>query len=138
MDVIYTMLVDDNARYRASLAALLTQWPAICVVAEADSGSRALELVAQHRPDLLLVDIVMPGMSGIELTRQLKALDRPPRVLVLTMHALPIYRRVALAAGADDLLMKDQVTKALVPAIRRLFPAQPDKLDGDPPADSPR
>jgi len=122
MNVIRLVLVDDNLRYRASLAAFLAQWPQISIVAEADNGARALELAEQLRPDLLLVDVVMPGMSGIALTRRLKLLREPPRVLVLTMHALPSYRTAALEAGADDFLVKDQVTAALAPAIRRLFP----------------
>lgn len=126
MDTIYTILVDDNSRYRASLAALLAHWPAVQVIAEAESGKRALDLVAQLRPDLLLIDVVMPGMSGIELTRQVKALQHPPRVLVLTMHIQTEYRDAALAAGADGFLAKDQVTTALAPAIHNLFTPYPD------------
>lgn len=122
MDSIQIVLVDDNIHYRRSLLALLSQWSHLNVIAEADNGDLALDLAAQLRPDLLIVDVVMPGMSGIDLTQRLKALSPPPAVLVLTMHSLSSYRTSALAAGADDFLAKDQVTTALGPAIRRLFP----------------
>ena len=124
MTAIRIVLVDDNIWYRASLAALLAQWPYVCVVAETDNGAQALEMAAQLRPDLLLVDVVMPEMSGIELTCRLKALCHPPRVLVLTMHALPGYRAAALEAGADDFLAKDQVIVTLAPTIYQLFPGR--------------
>lgn len=129
MNAIQTVVVDDNVRYRASLAAYLAQWPEIRVVAEANDGVQALDLVAQLQPDLLLVDVVMPGMSGIELTRKVKAMASSIRVLVLTFNALAAYRTAALEAGADDFLGKDQVTTALVPAIQRLFPTSPNNAD---------
>lgn len=123
MNAIRIVLVDNNDRYRTSLASLLAHDTRVTVIAEAESGPQAMALVEQLQPDLVLVDVVMSGMSGIELTRQLKALSLSPQIIVLTMHIAPAYRAAALAAGADDFLAKDEVTVALAPAIQRLFSA---------------
>lgn len=127
----HVLLVDDSVPFRTSLAALLAQHPEVLVVGEAGSAEAALPLIMQLQPDLLLVDAVLPNLSGFDLTRHVKAVSNPPRVIVLTLSPLHGYRLAALAAGADDFLGKDDVVTDLLPAIRRLCPTS--HLQPEPP-----
>lgn len=122
---IRLVIVDDNASYRAALGALLAQIGGVTLVGQSETAEHALELVAQLQPELVLVDVVLPGINGFALTTRLKELAAPPRVIVLTMHNLESYRAAALAAGADDFLAKDRVVEQLHQTIQRLFPVSP-------------
>lgn len=122
MRPIRIVIVDDNPYYRAALMVLLSQEGVLQVVGQAASGDLASGLIGQLQPDLALVDIVLPGMNGFELTHHLKQTAPALRVIALTMHALPSYKLAAITAGADDFIIKDQVPEQLLPAIRRLFP----------------
>lgn len=73
----------------------------------------ALDLIAKTRPDVVLADLAMPGMNGLELTRRIKAQRDPPRVVVLTLHDEPEYRTAAARAGADGFVAKDHWTNDL-------------------------
>src|ERR1051326_9048381 len=86
MSPVRILLADDHSLVRASLRSLLTDNPGIEVVAEASDGRQALELVGQHRPDLVLMDISMPGLNGLEATRQIVKAHPNVRVIVLSMH----------------------------------------------------
>jgi DNA-binding NarL/FixJ family response regulator len=75
------------------------------------------------QPDLVLMDMVMPGMNGIEATRRIKALKQPPRVVILSLHDNSEYRTAASAMGSDGYISKAEFTERLVPFLRTLFPA---------------
>lgn len=126
MAPIRVVIVDDSLPFRTSLTTLLAQHAEVQVVGDAASAEEALPLIAQLQPDLLLIDAVLPSLSGFDLTRRLKAASALPRVIILTLSSLNGYRSAAFAAGADDFLVKDAVVADLLPAIRRLYaPASP-------------
>ncbi len=103
-----------------ALAALIDIEPDLEVVAQARSGREALELSATTRPDVIVTDIEMPGLSGLELAGQLKRLGSPARIIILTTFARPGYLRRALDAGASGYLLKDAPSNKLADAIRRV------------------
>ena len=118
---IRLMLVDDHEIVREGLRTLLEQEDGLEVVGEAEDGESALRLVAERRPDVVLMDVMMPGMGGIEATRRLCALPTPPalpRILMLTSLADESAIREAVAAGALGYLMKDVSRADLVRAVR--------------------
>jgi len=114
------ILVDDYPPFLAALAALLRSQSAIEVVGQAHSGTDGLKLVAELDPDLVLVDYSMPDMDGITVTRLLKAGARPPKVVIVTSHAEPEYKELALHAGADGFVVKSEVHQDLLPLLRSL------------------
>jgi DNA-binding NarL/FixJ family response regulator len=116
--VIRVLVVDDQALVRGGFAALLRSDPDFEVVGEAGDGVEALELAAEHRPDVVLMDIRMPNMDGIEATRRLMASDHAPAVLVLTTFDLDEYVYEALRAGASGFLLKDTPPVELLHAVR--------------------
>jgi DNA-binding NarL/FixJ family response regulator len=82
-----------------------------------------LEQTTALRPDLVLMDLAMPGMGGLEATRRLKAEPDAPRVIMLSLHEHPMYRTAALDAGANGFVPKSKLGTALLPMIHSLFPA---------------
>jgi DNA-binding NarL/FixJ family response regulator len=115
---IRVVVADDQEVVRAGFAALLDTQPDIAVVGTAADGAEAVLLSREHRPDLVLMDVRMPGMDGIEATRQLLADGDGPRVLVLTTFDLDEYVYDALAAGAGGFLLKDVTAERLFDAVR--------------------
>ncbi|MFB7594961.1 response regulator [Streptomyces sp. NPDC056160] len=112
------MVVDDQSVVRAGFAAMVDAEPDLAVVAEAGDGASAVELAAAHAPDLVLMDIRMPGMDGLTATRFITALETRPKVLVLTTFDLDEYVYEALRAGASGFLLKDAQPEELMSAIR--------------------
>jgi len=111
------LVADDHALIRSGITALL-EAADIEVVGEAATGREAVAQAATLAPDLVLMDIRMPGMDGIEATSRVTALDDPPRVLVLTTFDLDEYVYRALEAGASGFLLKDAPPERLVDAVR--------------------
>ncbi len=101
------VLVDDHPMFRAGLRAVLREFDDIAVVAEADDGSSAVAAVAEHRPDVVLMDLRMPGVSGLAATAQIRADHPDTRVLVLTMDEDADSVFAALRAGAHGYLLKE-------------------------------
>lgn len=116
---IRLLIIDDQAMVRAGFSALLNAQPGIEVVADADDGVHATELVRQHSPDVVLMDIRMPQVDGLEATRRIAALtDHDPRIIILTTFDLDEYVFDALRAGASGFLLKDAPAEDLVQAVR--------------------
>jgi DNA-binding NarL/FixJ family response regulator len=117
---IRVLLADDQALVRGGFRAILDAEPDIEVVAEAGDGAEVLELAARHGIDVVLMDIRMPRLDGIEATRRLLAERRSPptRVLVLTTFDLDDYVYEALRAGASGFLLKEVLPEQLAPAVR--------------------
>jgi two-component system response regulator DesR len=117
---IRVLLAEDQRMVLGALAALLELEDDIIVVGRAESGDEALRLVAEQRPDVVLTDIEMPGMSGLELAERLRAQPSPPWVIILTTFARSGYLRRALEAGAAGYLLKDAPAANLADAVRRV------------------
>ena len=115
---IRVLVADDQAMVRAGFRMLLSREPGIEVVGEASDGAEAVRLAGQCRPTVVLMDIRMPRLDGLEATRQILAGDEPPRVLVLTTFDLDEYVFEALNAGASGFVLKDDPPESLVAAIR--------------------
>lgn len=114
------MLVDDHALFRQGLAGLLAEDDAFHVVAQAASGREALHLAKQHRPDVVLLDVHMPGEDGVTTARRLKAASAA-HVLMLTISDKDEDLLGALEAGADGYLLKNTEPEALARAIRQVM-----------------
>lgn len=130
MSKIRVMLVDDHAVLRAGLRMLINSQPDLEIVGEAASTKEALPLIRQLRPDVVSLDLSMPGGGGMGLLEQLKEANLPTRVLILTMHDDPAYFRSAVAAGAAGYVVKTAADSELLTAIRavhggRLFISMP-------------
>jgi DNA-binding NarL/FixJ family response regulator len=117
MSNIRLLLVDDHWLVRASLKSLLEDFTGVEVVAEASNGREALEQITQHRPDMILMDISMPELNGVEATRRI--VDQYPtvRVVVLSMHAGEEHVLRALQAGASGYVLKGSAPRELELAI---------------------
>jgi len=115
------MIVDDHPIVRHGIAQLLNRQPDLEVVADADDAEQALQILRERRVDLLIVDISMPGLSGLDLIRRVRAGADAPPMLVLSMHDESVYAERALHAGARGFVMKQEATDRLVEAVRRLL-----------------
>jgi two-component system response regulator NreC len=118
MSKIKLVLADDHAVVRSGLRMLLQAQPDMEIVGEAESGAQAVALVRQLKPDVILMDIQMPGMNGIEATRQIKEAFGDTAVLALTMHEDDQYFFEMLQAGASGYLPKRAAPDELVRALR--------------------
>jgi len=116
--MIRVVLVDDQALVRTGFRMILDETGDIEVVGEAGDGASALDVVSRTKPDVVLVDVRMPGMDGIEATRRIRALGAPPRVIILTTFDLDEYVFAGLHAGASGFLLKDTLAADLVSAVR--------------------
>ena len=123
---IRVLIAEDQALLRTTLAALLEAEPGMRVVGLAEDGARAVALAAELRPDVILMDIQMPGLSGIEATTRICADPAlaATRVLILTMFEIDDYVLGALRAGACGFLLKDADPQSLVDAVRTVHEGQ--------------
>ena len=118
MNPIRVLLADDHKLIRAGLRLVVDQQPDLSVVGEADDGRQAVELARSLQPDVVVMDIGMPNLNGIEAARQIGEMDPGAAVVMLSMHSDEGYVLRALSAGARAYLLKDSATTDLVQAIR--------------------
>ncbi len=118
MQVIRTLIVDDNAGFRRRLKEFLADEPDIEVVGQAADGQAAILKARELQPEVVVMDVTMPGMNGIDATRQLK--DEMPelKVIILSLLNVQEYREAARAGGASGYVVKTSLIEELLPAIR--------------------
>jgi len=119
IDLITVMIVDDHEMVRRGASSYLEAQPDISVVAQAASGDEAIKLAQEFIPDVVLMDLVMAGMDGVEATRKVKSLSPRSQIIILTSFHQDEYIFPALQAGAISYLLKDVKATELVEAIRR-------------------
>jgi DNA-binding NarL/FixJ family response regulator len=117
MDEISVLLVDDHAILRDGIRSLLEKDPQLKVVGEAGDGRTALELTRQLKPDIVLMDVAMPLLNGLEATSQILQAFPESKVIILSMYDYESYIRQALAAGAAGYILKDATSQELLDAI---------------------
>jgi NarL family two-component system response regulator LiaR len=122
---ITILLVDDHAIVRQGVRAFLDAHAEFIIVGEADSGSAALKIVEEHIPDVVLMDLVMPGMDGVEATRQVKTISPRTQVVVLTSYHEDEHIFPALQAGALSYTLKDVDLDELADVVRKAALKEP-------------
>lgn len=118
------LLVDDHTVVRAGLRALFDRQPDMTVIAEADTVAAARDAITRERPEVIVLDLTLPGGGSLDLIHSLHTQESPPRVLVLTMHDDPAYARAALAAGACGYVVKTIREQDLIAAVRAVCRGQ--------------
>jgi two-component system invasion response regulator UvrY len=119
--MIDVLLVDDHELVRTGISRILDDTPGIRVVAEAPTGEDAIKLVRRRRPDVVLMDVNMPGMGGLEATRKLLQMDPSTKVIILTVHVDEPYPTRLLEAGALGYLTKGCAVTEMVRAIKTVY-----------------
>ncbi len=122
--MITIVLADDHPIVRQGIRTLLTAEPGYQVVGESADGLAAVRLVEQLQPAVLVVDLMMPGINGLEVTRRVCALPSPPQVIMLSMHADEVYVLDALRNGAAAYVLKENDTAQLISAVRAVVSGQ--------------
>jgi DNA-binding NarL/FixJ family response regulator len=121
MSGMRTLLVDDHALVRAGLRTLLEGIEGVTVIAEAGNGEEAVQLAAEHRPELVVMDIAMPQLGGLDAAARIRQIVPDCRVLMLSMHVSDEYVRRALRAGASGYLLKDAAAVELELAVKAVM-----------------
>jgi len=124
MRTIRILLVDDNFNFLEAAARFLASDTHIEIVGLVSSGQDALQQIEQLQPDLILMDIALPEVNGLEATRNIKAQPNPPRVIILTLYDNPEYRSASKAAKADGFIAKSELGAQLLPLIHSMFGVQ--------------
>jgi DNA-binding NarL/FixJ family response regulator len=130
MKPISVLLVDDNPSFLRIATRFLEQHDDVVVVGAAGGGEEALALAQDLEPDIVLVDLAMPGLSGLETIPHLRAMLPEVGIIALTMLDTNSYRQAALEADANDFVPKASLDTDLLPAIRRVAQADPSKESG--------
>lgn len=118
---IRTLIVDDHGLLRAALRTILGAEPDIEVVDEATNGKQALQLAERYRPDVVVLDLSMPDLSGVEVARQLTMILPEAKILILTVHKDNGLLREAIRAGANGYILKQAVESELIEAIHAVW-----------------
>jgi DNA-binding NarL/FixJ family response regulator len=126
---IRILVVDDHPTFLRAFLQYLCTDPAMLITGKALTGLDALELAALLRPDVVLVDLAIPGINGLEVTKRLKKELDAPRVIILTVYDHPKYRAQAQLAGADGFVAKSQIDEEFLSLIHRLCDGDRSGLD---------
>jgi len=115
------LIVDDSSEFRDVIRAWISARPGVELAATATNGQEAIDAVGSARPDLVLMDVMMPVMDGFEATRRIKARPGAPLVAILTLHDTDTIRHVAAEAGADGFVAKSELNQELPRLLERLL-----------------
>jgi len=125
------VLVDQNDLLIEMISACLERAPALAIAGSAKTGGEAIALVEQLRPEVVLLNLTLPDMSGLTALRRMKMLPDPPIVIVMSFHCSNAARAAIRELGADDCIIKSEVARTLSPMVERLLGHR--KLDGPAP-----
>jgi len=114
------LIVDDDPRFRTLIRKIAAGEPDLHVVGEAEDGAEAIRCTHELLPDIVLLDLAMPGVNGLEATLRIKAEHPEVKVIIVTVHTEDTYRRAAEDSGADAFLLKKTLMTVLLPTIRRM------------------
>lgn len=117
MEKITLLIADDHDMFRQGLLSLLSGNQNLDIIAQANNGTEALELIQQHKPDVAILDMTMPGLSGVELCRKVKQQDLSTRTIILTMHDDLLLAQEVMHSGACGFVLKDNTFDEVVTAI---------------------
>ena len=123
-DCVRVLIVDDQTLFRSGLARLLSSQPGLMVIGEAGNGSEAIRLAERLEPDVVLMDIRMPEVDGIEATRQILRMRPGVRVLILTTFHTDAYVLDALRSGASGYVLKDSAVEAIASSIQAVMSSE--------------
>jgi DNA-binding NarL/FixJ family response regulator len=115
------LIVDDHPVYRHGISQFLSEQEGLTICGEAENAQTALEAMRSHKPDLILLDVTMPGTNGIELTKLMLAEQPKLTIVVLSMHDDSIYALRALRAGAKGYVMKQNAMECVIEALRKVM-----------------
>jgi len=121
MQIIKVLIADDDMRFWRFVKELFSSEEDLQIIGEAKDGQEAILKAKELKPDLVLMDISMPRMNGLDATRRLKGIMPELVVIILTIHDLEEYKVAATASGAYDYILKKFLMEDLIPAIRRAF-----------------
>jgi len=122
---VTVLIVDDNAQLRALMREIVAEASNFQVVGEAADGTEAMQLVQALRPAIVLLDLIMPQVNGLEVLRWIKVEHPETKVIIVTVHDEDAYRQAAEASGADAFLLKKTLGTVLLPTIRRVCDSMP-------------
>jgi DNA-binding NarL/FixJ family response regulator len=134
MPTVRTLIVDDNPRFRDAATRLLATYEQLEVVGSVPSARDAIDAVDTLNPELVLMDLVMPGMNGLEATAEIKRRPTAPRVVIVTLEDTPEHRVRAKDVGADGVVGKVGLATELLPLLREMFPRPCGNLSEIPPS----
>ena len=117
---VTVLIVDDNAQLRALIREIVAEASNLQVVGEAANGAEAMQLVQALRPAIVLLDLIMPQVNGLEVLRWIKVEHPKTKVIIVTVHDEDAYRQAAETSGADAFLLKKTLGTVLLPTIQRL------------------
>ncbi len=119
--IIKTLIVDDSSDFLEVEKGFLSMEPHIEIIGEALTGMQSIEMTLKLKPDLVLMDLALPDISGIEATKKIKETENPPYVVILTLYDNPEYKGLAEKSGADGFITKSEFATRLITVINNLF-----------------
>ena len=117
------LIIDDHPIVRAGCRQLIQSMPALNII-EAETGEKGYQLFRQHQPDLVLLDITLPGLGGLEILRKMKASREEAKILMFSMHEDPVFASRAMQAGASGYVTKNDAADHLVEAVEKVLDGQ--------------
>jgi len=124
MTRLKTLLVDDNRPFLVLARHLLSECPEIEIIGEATDGFQAVDSAAKLKPDLIIMDLAMPGMGGLQATRLIKAQDDPPIIIIASHYDDPAHREFVAQVGAEGFVNKQQYETEVIEFVQRLVREQ--------------
>ena len=118
---VRVFLVDDSLTFMAAVRRFLEALPGVLIVGESNDGEEALKSIRNALPDLVLLDMAMPGVGGLEVARNLQLISPPPRVVFLSMHEAACYDAIAKEVGATNYIHKPDFVVQLLPIIEKMI-----------------